>query len=72
MSYPDGVLVIDGEPVTVAVSATVNAVLAHWANRHVDDLDAALAPYGLTSADIAAPRYTRFVKHDETPSRRRP
>jgi hypothetical protein len=56
---------VEGAPVTVPVSPAVQRALTAWAAANVEALNDALAPFGLTSDDIAAPAYMRFLRADE-------
>jgi hypothetical protein len=56
---------VEGRPVEVPVSREVRRALTAWAARNIDDLNAALEPFGLTSDDIAAPAYMRFLRAEE-------
>jgi hypothetical protein len=67
MTYaPRRALVVNGvSPVTVAVSAEVQAAIEQWQRAHIEDLIRNLKPYGIHPDDIAAPQYRRVVTIDD-------
>lgn len=56
---------VDGTILVVPVSRGAQDALDAVINKHIDELDAALAPFGLATYDIAAVTYCRVVSRDE-------
>lgn len=60
-------LIVNDTVVTEPVPRAVQYALREVERRMQPDIDTALAPYGLTAFDIAAPAYRRVVYVDECP-----
>lgn len=58
-------VIVGGEPVHVAVSDAAQRALAAVLANHVDEIDAALEPFGLRAVDVAVPTFTRYLFVDE-------
>lgn len=58
-------VIIDNQPVSVDVTTEVQTALDTVIAAHADDIDAALAPFGLGIYDLLPTRYRRIVRAEE-------